>query len=202
MSAFHTECEQFMEFYRSLCRFCSKSMWRKNDKGVVCFWATNFCTQQKLLNKNSAKKNSTLTLIEFVNSERRKWKWICQKWTFRHLEDQSPYQRLAPRRSDSFKTKWGQQGRRRFTRIAQNYLMGAKITLKKYYICSAPVWPSDSFKTKRGQQGGRLGLWAHQVVDKEGLLFLILDFVTIVSFWCFCHKACKKSNRCFRYRFF
>ena len=131
MSAFHTECEQFMEFYRSLCRFCSKSMWRKNDKGVVCFWATNFCTQQKLLNKNNAKKNSTLTLIEFVNSERRKWKWICQKWTFRHLEDQSPYQRLAPRRSDSFRTKWGQQGRRRFTRIAQNYLMGAKITLKK-----------------------------------------------------------------------
>ena len=41
----------------------------KNDKGVVCFWATNFFTQQKLLNKNSAKKNSTLTLIEIVNSE-------------------------------------------------------------------------------------------------------------------------------------
>ena len=47
--------------------------------------------------------------------------------------------------------------------------MGAKITLKKYYICSSPVWPSDSFKTKRGQQGRgrRLGLWAHQTVDKD-----------------------------------
>ena len=29
ISAFYTEFEQFMEFYRSLCRFCSKSMWRK-----------------------------------------------------------------------------------------------------------------------------------------------------------------------------
>ena len=29
MSAFYTEFEQFKEFYRSLCRFCSTSMWRK-----------------------------------------------------------------------------------------------------------------------------------------------------------------------------
>ena len=29
ISAFYTEFEQFMEFYQSLCRFCSKSMWRK-----------------------------------------------------------------------------------------------------------------------------------------------------------------------------
>ena len=28
-SPVHTDFEQFMEFYRSLCRFCSKSMWRK-----------------------------------------------------------------------------------------------------------------------------------------------------------------------------
>ena len=29
ISAFYTEFEQFMEFYRSFGRFCSKSMWRK-----------------------------------------------------------------------------------------------------------------------------------------------------------------------------
>ena len=29
ISAFYTEFEQFMEFYRSLGHFCSKSMWRK-----------------------------------------------------------------------------------------------------------------------------------------------------------------------------
>ena len=27
--SFYKEFEQFMEFYQSLCRFCSKSMWRK-----------------------------------------------------------------------------------------------------------------------------------------------------------------------------
>ena len=30
------EFEQFMEFYRNLCRFCSKFVWRKNDKYEVC----------------------------------------------------------------------------------------------------------------------------------------------------------------------
>ena len=29
ISAFYTDFEQFIEFYRHLCRFCSKSMWRK-----------------------------------------------------------------------------------------------------------------------------------------------------------------------------
>ena len=36
ISAFYTEFEQFMEFYRSLCRFCSKSMWRKICPEKIC----------------------------------------------------------------------------------------------------------------------------------------------------------------------
>ena len=41
ISDFCKEFEQFMEFYRNLCRFCSKfvwrkSLWRKNDKYEVC----------------------------------------------------------------------------------------------------------------------------------------------------------------------
>ena len=68
---------------------------------------------------------------------------------------------------------------------------GSKNNFEKYYI----------YEVNR-VGGRRLGLWAHQVVDKEGLLFLILDFVTIVSFWCFCHKACKRPNRCFLCKFF
>ena len=42
ISDFCKEFEQFMEFYRNLCRFCSKfvwrkSLWRKNDKYEVCY---------------------------------------------------------------------------------------------------------------------------------------------------------------------
>ena len=42
ISDFCKEFEKFMEFYRNLCRFCSKfvwrkSLWRKNDKYEVCF---------------------------------------------------------------------------------------------------------------------------------------------------------------------
>ena len=32
---FCKEFEQFIEFYRNLCRFCSKSVWVKNDKYEV-----------------------------------------------------------------------------------------------------------------------------------------------------------------------
>ena len=35
-SAFYTEFEQFMEFYHRLCRFCSKSMWRKICAEKIC----------------------------------------------------------------------------------------------------------------------------------------------------------------------
>ena len=35
ISEFCKELEQFMEFYRNLCRFCSKFVWRKNDKYEV-----------------------------------------------------------------------------------------------------------------------------------------------------------------------
>ena len=33
---FYKEFEQFMEFYQSLCRFCSKSMWRKICMEKIC----------------------------------------------------------------------------------------------------------------------------------------------------------------------
>ena len=36
ISAFYTEFEQFMEFYRSLGLFCSKSMWRKISAEKIC----------------------------------------------------------------------------------------------------------------------------------------------------------------------
>ena len=36
ISAFYTEFEQFMEFYQSFCRFCSKSMWRKICVEKIC----------------------------------------------------------------------------------------------------------------------------------------------------------------------
>ena len=34
--SFYKEFEQFMEFYQSLCRFCSKSMWRKICVEKIC----------------------------------------------------------------------------------------------------------------------------------------------------------------------
>ena len=42
ISDFCKESEQFMAFYRNLCRFCfkfvwRKSLWRKNDKYEVCY---------------------------------------------------------------------------------------------------------------------------------------------------------------------
>ena len=56
--AFYTEFEQFMEFYWSLCRFCSKSMWkksvrrksvwRKNDKYEVWIKITQEGTTWKM----------------------------------------------------------------------------------------------------------------------------------------------------------
>ena len=36
ISAFYTEFEQFMEFYWSLCCFCSQSMWRKICGEKIC----------------------------------------------------------------------------------------------------------------------------------------------------------------------
>ena len=36
ISVFYTEIEQFMEFYRSLCLFCSKSTWRKICAEKIC----------------------------------------------------------------------------------------------------------------------------------------------------------------------
>ena len=36
ISALYTEFEQFMEFYRSLCCFCSISMWRKICEEKIC----------------------------------------------------------------------------------------------------------------------------------------------------------------------
>ena len=47
ISAFYTEFEQFMEFYRSFCCFCSKSMWRK-----IC--AEKICVEKKMTNMRSA----------------------------------------------------------------------------------------------------------------------------------------------------
>ena len=41
ISALYTEFEQFMEFYRSLCCFCSISMWRK-----IC--AEKICVKKKM----------------------------------------------------------------------------------------------------------------------------------------------------------
>ena len=36
ISDFCKEFEQFMEFYRNLCHFCSKFVWRNNYKYEVC----------------------------------------------------------------------------------------------------------------------------------------------------------------------
>ena len=52
ISAFYIEFEQFMEFYRSLCRFYSKSMWRK------------ICAEKNLYGEKMTKMRSAQALTE------------------------------------------------------------------------------------------------------------------------------------------
>ena len=66
ISDFCKEFEQFMEFYRNLCRFCSKfvwrkSLWRKNDKYEVC---------------NSADTVLNPALSRPLSSRVKAWDWL------------------------------------------------------------------------------------------------------------------------------
>ena len=58
ISDFCKEFEQFMEFHQNLCRFCSKFVWRKNDKYEVWLKQINSLPRHDDSDDNDDESNS------------------------------------------------------------------------------------------------------------------------------------------------